>query len=235
METVPRLPVPLLRAVLGVGTDLELEPTLQHIVDSAAELTGARYAALATADPGHEELARVHRAGPARGGPAPHGPARPGRGDDWLGVPIHVHDQEFGTLYLTGKSGGPFTDKDERMLCVLAAQAGIAIDNVRLYATARQRERWIEGAAAVTTALLTGQNATDALMTVAERARILAGAAAGVILKPTPRAAWRSSRRPRPTTPATSSVRPSSRAARSSPNSSAGKRCSSTTRRPTRV
>ncbi|MEU9466745.1 GAF domain-containing protein [Streptomyces avermitilis] len=186
METVPRLPVPLLRAVLGVGTDLALEPTLQHIVDSAAELTGARYAALATADPGHEGLARVHRAGPARGGPAPEGPARPGRGDDWLGVPIHVHDQEFGTLYLTGKPGGPFTDKDEQLLCVLAAQAGIAIDNVRLYATARQRERWIEGAAAVTTALLTGQDPADALMTVAERARILAGAAAGVILKPTP-------------------------------------------------
>ncbi|MEU2584352.1 GAF domain-containing protein [Streptomyces avermitilis] len=186
MERVPRLPVPLLRAVLGVGTDLELEPTLQHIVDSAAELTGARYAALATADPWHDGLARVHRAGPARNSPARPGPARPGRGDDWLGVPIHVHDQEFGTLYLTGKPGGPFTDKDEQMLCVLAAQAGIAIDNVRLYATARQRERWIEGAAAVTTALLTGQDAADALMTVAERARTLAGAAAGVILKPTP-------------------------------------------------
>jgi GAF domain-containing protein len=59
---------------------------------------------------------------------------------------------------------------------VLAAQAGIAIGNARLYETARQRERWIEGAAAVTTALLTGETAADALMTVAEGARALADA-----------------------------------------------------------
>ncbi|MGW8766147.1 hypothetical protein ACWGN5_27045, partial [Streptomyces sp. NPDC055815] len=40
----PRLPM-LLEAVLSVGTDLELRTTLQHIVDSATELTGARYGA----------------------------------------------------------------------------------------------------------------------------------------------------------------------------------------------
>ncbi|WP_458244162.1 hypothetical protein [Streptomyces sp. MAI_2237] len=40
-----RLP-PLLEAVLSVGTDLELRAPLRHIADSAAELTGARYAAL---------------------------------------------------------------------------------------------------------------------------------------------------------------------------------------------
>ncbi len=67
----------------------------------------------------------------------------------------------------------------------LAAQAGIAIGNARLYGAARQRERWIAGAAAVTTALLTGTDAADALMTVAERARVLADASAGVILQPT--------------------------------------------------
>ncbi|MGW6538790.1 histidine kinase, partial [Streptomyces sp. NPDC055011] len=36
-----RLPM-LLEAVLGVGTDLELRATLQHLVDSAVELVGAR-------------------------------------------------------------------------------------------------------------------------------------------------------------------------------------------------
>ncbi|MFE3295313.1 GAF domain-containing protein, partial [Streptomyces sp. NPDC059201] len=102
-----------------------------------------------------------------------------------LGVPIRVHTQVFGNLYLTEKPGG-FTEEDVALLRVLAAQAGIAIGNARLYETARQRERWIEGAAAVTTALLTGESAEDALMTVAEQARILAGAAAGVILQPTP-------------------------------------------------
>ncbi|MFD9492788.1 GAF domain-containing protein, partial [Streptomyces sp. NPDC060005] len=103
-----------------------------------------------------------------------------------LDVPIRVGDEVFGNLYLADRSGGPFTPEDEQVVRLLATQAGIAIANARLYETARQRERWIEGAAAVTTALLTGESADDALLTVAERARLLAGAAAGVILQPTP-------------------------------------------------
>ncbi|MFK4190618.1 GAF domain-containing protein [Streptomyces sp. NPDC033754] len=104
----------------------------------------------------------------------------------FLGVPIRVHTQVFGNLYLTEKRAGRFTEEDLALLRVLASQAGIAIGNARLYETARQRERWIEGAAAVTTALLTGATAENALMTVAEQARILADASAGVVLQPTP-------------------------------------------------
>ncbi|MES5821314.1 GAF domain-containing protein [Streptomyces sp. RG80] len=162
---------PLLEAVLGVGTDLELRTTLQHIVDAAADLTGARYAALGTTDPGQDGLSEIRTPGavpPATGA---------------LTVPIHVRDEEFGRLHLAGKDR--FTAEDETLLHVLAAQAGIAIGNARLYEAARQRERWIEGAAAVTTALLGEGSAADALTTVAERARLLADAAAGVILQPT--------------------------------------------------
>ncbi|MGQ4387505.1 GAF domain-containing protein [Streptomyces sp. SAS_270] len=180
-DPVPRLP-PLLEAVLNVGTDLELRATLQHIVDGAAELTGARYAALGTVDPGQDGLAEIRTAEPDPVAQR----TSVGRGDDFVGVPIRVRDEVFGTLHLADKAGGPFTDEDEQLLRLLAAQAGIAIGNARLYETARQRERWIEGAAAVTTALLTGETAADALMTVAERARILADASAGVILQPTP-------------------------------------------------
>ncbi|MFC9700597.1 GAF domain-containing protein [Streptomyces sp. NPDC056943] len=104
----------------------------------------------------------------------------------FLGVPIRVHTQVFGDLYLTEKRTGSFTEQDLTLLRVLASQAGIAIGNARLYETTRQRERWIEGAAAVTTALLTGATAENALMTVAEQARILADASAGVVLQPTP-------------------------------------------------
>ncbi|MFD0150994.1 GAF domain-containing protein [Streptomyces sp. NPDC127132] len=104
----------------------------------------------------------------------------------FLGVPIRVHTQVFGDLYLTEKRTGSFTEEDLALLRVLASQAGIAIGNARLYETTRQRERWIEGAAAVTTALLTGATAENALMTVAEQARILADASAGVVLQPTP-------------------------------------------------
>ncbi|MFJ5835756.1 GAF domain-containing protein [Streptomyces shenzhenensis] len=176
-DPLPRLPS-LLETVLGVGSELELRGTLQRIVDGAAELTGARYAALGTTDPGQDGLAPIR----TTGRPAP---ARQGAGT--LDVPILVHGEDFGRLHLAGKrGGGPFTAQDEQVLRVLAVQAGIAIGNARLYETARQRERWIEGAAAVTTALLTGRSAGDALMTVAERARLLADASAGVVLLPTP-------------------------------------------------
>lgn len=218
----PGLPLPLaplLDAVLGVGTDLELHTTLQHIVESATELTGARYGALGVIDPGHGKLTDLFTAGltPAereRIGALPDGRSgllgtlirepRPLLLDDltadprscgvppghpemhsFLGVPVHVHDEAFGNLYLTEKRAGRFTEEDLQLLRVLASQAGIAIGNARLYEAARQRERWIDGAAAVTTALLTGEPAADALMTVAEQARILAGASAGVILQPT--------------------------------------------------
>ncbi|QES45882.1 histidine kinase [Streptomyces venezuelae] len=177
---------PILEAVLSVGTDLELQATLQHIVDSAARLTGAGLGTLGVDAPGHGGPAELFVAG----GPARHPDGvpcvRPTSDGTVIDVPIHVHDEPFGTLLLAEKEGGgPFTDEDRQLLRVLASQAGIAIGNARLFEAARQRERWIEGAAAVTTALLTGEAAADALMTVADRARILAGAAAGVILQPT--------------------------------------------------
>ncbi|MEU0737957.1 GAF domain-containing protein [Streptomyces sp. NPDC006134] len=168
----------LLEAVLDVGTGLDPRSTLQRLVDGAVELTGAAHAELST---GQEDLTGIRS--PATGPPGPPGvPEAPYR----LRVPVRVEGEEFGALHLAGRpDGAPFTAGDEQAVRVLAAQAGIAIGNARLYETARQRERWIEGAAAVTTALLTGEAADDALTTVAERARLLAGAAAGVILQPT--------------------------------------------------
>ncbi|WP_406366597.1 GAF domain-containing protein [Streptomyces sp. NBC_00645] len=228
-DPVPGFPL-LLEAVLSVGTELELRATLQRIVDGAAELTGARYAALGMADPGRDGLVRIrtaeprpaetgpeHRprdshptepasgpgtgstagplgagagssAGPLGAGAGPSagpGSRRSPASDTCLDVPIRVDDEVFGNLYLADKSSGTFTGEDEQLVRLLATQAGIAIANARLYETARQRERWIEGAAAVTTALLSGGTADDALLTVAERARILAGASAGVVLLPT--------------------------------------------------
>lgn len=218
-EDGARLPL-LLEAVLSVGTDLELHATLQHLVDSATELTGARYGALGVVDPERNRLTELFTSGMTeeerqRAYRLPDGHTgllgvlardpRPLRIDDltadprssgvpeghpemrsFLGVPIRVHTQVFGDLYLTEKRKGTFTEQDLALLRVLASQAGIAIGNARLYETTRQRERWIEGAAAVTTALLTGESAENALMTVAEQARILADASAGVVLQPTP-------------------------------------------------
>ncbi|MEV6016599.1 GAF domain-containing protein [Streptomyces sp. NPDC051997] len=112
------------------------------------------------------------------GFPAGHPPMR-----SFLGVPIRVRGEIFGNLYLTEKrGGGTFDDDDLDMLRVFATEAGTAIGNARLYEAAKQRERWIDGSVAVTTVLLAGGDAEDALQVVAEQARRLSGAAAGLVL-----------------------------------------------------
>ncbi|SNB85362.1 GAF domain-containing protein [Streptomyces sp. PgraA7] len=171
---VGRLPM-LLEAVLSVGSDLDLGSTLQQIVETATALTEARHGALAVLEPDRDRIGALYTAGTAEAEAE----------GSFLRAAIVVHTEVFGHLHVAGKRAGPFTDSDLGLLRVLAAQAGIAIGNARLYGTARQRERWIAGAAAVTTALLTGTDAADALMTVAEQARVLADASAGVILQPT--------------------------------------------------
>jgi len=57
----------------------------------------------------------------------------------FLGVPIRWRGESVGNLYLTEKQGGvDFTPEDEEALLALAAQAGIAIENARLYAQTSQ-------------------------------------------------------------------------------------------------
>jgi signal transduction histidine kinase len=50
----------------------------------------------------------------------------------FLGVPIRIRDEIYGTLYLTEKCGGDvFTEEDEQLVSALASAAGVAIDNAR--------------------------------------------------------------------------------------------------------
>ncbi|MEV0175093.1 GAF domain-containing protein [Streptomyces sp. NPDC050803] len=131
-------------------------------------------------DPKPLRLANLTEDPRSCGFPEHHPPMR-----TFLGVPIRVQGDIFGNLYLTEKRGGePFNDDDLNMVRVLATEAGIAIGNARLYEAAKQRERWIDGSVAVTTALLSGGDADDALQVVAEQARRLSGSAAGIVLLP---------------------------------------------------
>jgi signal transduction histidine kinase len=51
-----------------------------------------------------------------------------------LGAPVVSRGRVFGDIYLTDKDGGePFAREDQEDLLVLAAQAGVAIENARLY------------------------------------------------------------------------------------------------------
>lgn len=60
--------------------------------------------------------------------------------NSFLGVPIRVGDEVFGNLYLTESSRGSFSVEDEELAVALAATAGVAIENARLFEHRRQLE-----------------------------------------------------------------------------------------------
>ena len=95
----------------------------------------------------------------------------------FLGVPIRVRDDVYGNLYLTEKSDGAVFDADdEALLTALAAAAGVAIDNARLYDQARRRQQWMEATAELTRGLLSGADPLDVLGVLLDRVRSLAEA-----------------------------------------------------------
>jgi GAF domain-containing protein len=59
------------------------------------------------------------------GFPPGHPPMR-----SFLGVPIFVRDVVYGDLYLAEKEGGEFTEDDQEIVTLLAAQTGITIEKV---------------------------------------------------------------------------------------------------------
>ncbi|WP_419197401.1 GAF domain-containing sensor histidine kinase [Mycolicibacterium phocaicum] len=103
----------------------------------------------------------------------------------FLGVPVRIRDEVFGNLYLTEKaSGQPFSEDDEVLAQALAAAAGIAIDNARLYRQSQQRQAWIEATRDIGTALLSGTEPAQVFRQIAEEARSLTDADATLIAVP---------------------------------------------------
>ncbi|MFD6354848.1 GAF domain-containing sensor histidine kinase [Nocardia tengchongensis] len=92
----------------------------------------------------------------------------------FLGVPVRIRDEVFGNLYLTEKAGGqPFTEDDEVIVQALAAAAGTAIDNARLYESSRSRQAWIEATRDIATEFLAGTAPAEVLAHVVVHARTL--------------------------------------------------------------
>ncbi|WP_328632931.1 GAF domain-containing sensor histidine kinase [Streptomyces sp. NBC_00356] len=157
------------------GVDEETARRIGRLPDGHKGLLGALIH-----DPVTVRLANLADDPRSCGFPANHPPMH-----TFLGLPIRVQGEIFGNLYLTEKhGGGEFNDDDLNMVRVLATEAGIAIGNARLYEAAKQRERWIDGSVAVTTALLSGGDADDALQVVAEQSRHLSDSAAGIVMLP---------------------------------------------------
>ncbi|WP_070013272.1 GAF domain-containing sensor histidine kinase, partial [Streptomyces abyssalis] len=118
-------------------------------------------------------------------------PSSPGSQPDspsmrsFLGVPIRVRDEVFGNLYLAEKrDAGEFDSEDETVLSTLAAAAGVAIENARLYEEARYSQRWMEANAEVTRALLSGVGERRVLGLIVELARTILSADLGVLALP---------------------------------------------------
>ncbi|GAA4098731.1 GAF domain-containing protein [Nocardioides kongjuensis] len=95
----------------------------------------------------------------------------------FLGVPVRIRDRVFGNLYLTEKAGGgDFTAQDEEIVVALAAAAGVAIENARLYEETTTRETWALATAALGAALADPDPAEDPVADLVAQARGLAGA-----------------------------------------------------------
>ena len=190
----------LVEAMLMVTAGLDLDRTLQTIVETATKLVDARYGALGIRGEGHQivdfvlagmgaaELAEIGRAPqgigvlgvllddpksirldeisnhPASVGFPPNHPPM----HTFLGVPIRIREEIYGNLYLTEKAGGqPFSDDDEVLVEALAAAAGIAIDNARLYEQSRAQQAWIEATRDIATQLLAGDEPIHVLRRIA--------------------------------------------------------------------
>lgn len=115
------------------------------------------------------------------GFPVNHPPMR-----TFLGVPIRIRDEVFGNLYFSEKtSGQPFSEDDEVLTQALAAAAGIAIDNARLFEQSRTRQLWIEATRDIATELLGGAEPARVFRLVAEQALKLTNADVAFVAVPT--------------------------------------------------
>ena len=216
-EVSDRLRV-LVDAGIALSSELSLDALLQRIVETAAELTGARYAALGVIDKAGQALERFLTTGIDAETHAAIGDLPRGRGilgvlireagtlrlhdlaDDprsvgfprhhppmktFLGVPIVLRGVAYGNLYLTEKHGGvDFTEEDEELTQLLAAQAAVAIENARLYESSTRWLRQLESLNEIGNALASELELEPLLALVARRLRELVDARLVLIALP---------------------------------------------------
>ena len=133
-------------------------------------------------DPRPLRLAEISASPQSYGFPPGHPPMR-----SFLGVPVRIRDEVYGNLYLTGKENdAQFDQEDEALLVALAAAAGVAVDNARLYEEARRQQRWLRASGEVTRRLLSGAATDDVLAEVTRQALEMSGADLVALAVPTP-------------------------------------------------
>jgi signal transduction histidine kinase len=159
---------------LGViGPDRRLSDFITHGIDPELHAAigglphGRGVLGLIITDPAPVRMHDITQHPQSYGFPPHHPPMH-----SFLGVPIRVRDKVYGNLYLAEKqASADFTEDDQEIVIALAAAAGVAIDNARLFAVAQRRERWLAAAAEITAVLLGEVRRTDALRLIARRVR----------------------------------------------------------------
>jgi two-component system, NarL family, sensor histidine kinase DevS len=216
VERVPDRIRRLLDAGIALTSELSLDALLQRLTEMAAELTGAKYAALGVIDPNRTELESFVTTGldpetAAAIGDLPRGRGILGvliheaqalrlhdLGNDprsvgfppnhpemrtFLGVPILLRGVAYGNLYLTEKGGGgDFTTEDQEIVTLLASQAAVAIENARLFESAKRWSHQLESLIEVGNALATEDELPRMLDLVARRLREILHARFVVVL-----------------------------------------------------
>jgi signal transduction histidine kinase len=193
----------LLEAVIAIGTGLDVETALAKIVQAATTLVDARYGALGvigkdlhparfitvgmnqaqitaiSAYPeGHDPLGEPIRH------PVPPRATGIGTHPRILAAPVRVRGRVYGNLYLTEKTdGAAFDADDETVLTALAAAAGVAIDNARLFSEsqrhceqARRRQQCLEISGTLSRELLSADQTGDVMARFVGRLRAFARA-----------------------------------------------------------
>jgi signal transduction histidine kinase len=103
----------------------------------------------------------------------------------FLGVPIVLRSVAYGNLYLTEKADGlDFTDEDQELVQLVAAQAAVAIENARLYESSTRWLRQLESLNEIGNALASELELEPLLALVARRLQELVSARLVLIALP---------------------------------------------------
>lgn len=210
----------LLGVALELTSQLDLPDVLKDFVDAAAELTGARYAALGVLDHLGRTVVFVHHGVSAE---TERILGHPPRGTGVLGeIPpegalvlddVTAHPSfggwpeghpPMGTFLgmplrineqvfgriYLADKEGGFGEADVTEVGLLAKAAGVAIANSRIYGESRARERWLAVSQRITTMLLEGTDEEEALQMIAHEVREVADADTCLIVLPSIGETW---------------------------------------------
>ena len=156
------------------GIDEEMREKIGHLPEGRGVL------GVLIDDPKPIRLDNISHHVASVGFPPNHPPMR-----TFLGVPVRIRGEVYGNLYLTEKAGGQaFSEDDEVLVQALAAAAGIAIDNARLYEASQTRQSWIEATRDIGTELLSGTDPARVFRLIADESRVLSGAATTLVAVP---------------------------------------------------